>query len=264
MKTELAKAQRQPDFIRYNIKFPPIEIHALEQHEAWFSFDENGEEKFLRFHDYHELFLRPGLYEQLYYDRLKCVSPAKVVSLLRETLREAKMPFSELRVLDFGAGNGMVGEEFRKIGVARIVGVDISNEACLATVRDRPAVYDAYYVKDLAEISEEDLLEIKNWQCNCLTTVAALGFNDIQPQAFINVFNLLEKDSWIAFNIKDDFLGEKDITGFSSLIKRMIFKDYLQLYHLERYRHRISIDGRALYYYALIGRKKDNYAQKLP
>lgn len=259
MKSEMAKIKGNSEFVRYNIKFPPIEVHKLEQNEAWFSIDENGVEKSLRFHDYAELFQRPGLYEQLYYDRLKCVSPTKVVSLLRETLREAKLPFSELRVLDFGAGNGIVGEEFRKIGVARIVGADISNEACLATIRDRPSVYDAYFVKDLTKISEEESTEIKNWQCNCLTTVAALGFEDIPPQAFVNAFNLVEEESWVAFNIKDDFLDETDKTGFSRLVKQMIFKDFLQLYHLERYRHRISIDGRALYYYAVIGKKKRNY-----
>lgn len=264
MKTEMAKIKQHFERIRYNIKFPPTEPHTLEQNEAMFSIDEAGEEKYFRFHDYNELFKRPGLYEQLFYERLKCISPMKVVSLLRKTLREAKLPFSELRVLDFGAGNGMVGEEFRKIGVARMIGIDISKEAHLAAMRDRPTVYDSYYVKDLTKLEKEDVLEIQNWQCNCLSTIAALGFNDIPPQAFVNAFNLVEKDSWVAFNIKDNFLDEKDQTGFSTLIKQMIFKDYLQLYHLERYRHRISIDGRALFYYAVIGRKNYNFNQTIP
>ena len=191
MKTEMAKIKPSPKNVRYNIKFPPTEPHTLEQNEAIFSIIENDEEKFLRFHDYHELFQRPGLYEQLFYDRLKCISPTKVISLLRKTLREEKFPFSELRVLDFGAGNGMVGEELRKIGVARIVGVDISQEAALAAERDRPAVYDEYYVKDLTRLNKEDYLEIKNWQCDCLITVAALVFNDILQEPLIKPFNFV-------------------------------------------------------------------------
>jgi SAM-dependent methyltransferase len=258
MKTEMAKTPIIEAQVRYNIKFPPTEPHTLEQNEALFSIVENGEEKFFRFHDYGELFRRPGLYEQLFYERLKCVSPSKVVSLLRSTLQEVKESFSELRVLDFGAGNGIVAEEFRKIGVARIIGIDINEDAFRATERDRPSVYDAYYVKDLTMIEPEDVQEIRNWQCNCLTTVAALGFNDIPPQAFVNAFNLVEKNSWVAFNIKVDFLDEADQTGFSALVKQLIFRDFLELHHLERYRHRISIDGRGLYYYALVGRKKCN------
>lgn len=220
MKPEMAKDKSRLSNIRYNIKFPPTEPHTLDQNEAIFTIDEGGKEKFFRFHDYDELYKRPGLYEQLFYDRLKCVSPMKVVSLLRKTLRESKLPFSELRVLDFGAGNGMVGEEFRKIGVARVVGIDISPEACRASERDHPAAYDVYYVKDFTVLETPDVLEIQNWQCNCLTTVAALGFNDIPPQAFVNAFNLLENESWIGINIKDDFFNESDDSGFHLSLNR--------------------------------------------
>jgi hypothetical protein len=39
------------------------------------------------------------------------------------------------------------------------------------------------------------------------------------------------------------------------LLKHLLVSDTLQVHHLERYRHRISIDGRALFYYVLVGRK---------
>ncbi|MHB8446251.1 MAG: hypothetical protein ACYDAW_13730 [Acidithiobacillus ferrivorans] len=42
---------------------------------------------------------------------------------------------------------------------------------------------------------------------------------------------------------------------FSQLIQRLIHDDYLRLHHLERYRHRLSIEGRPLHYYAVVGRK---------
>jgi hypothetical protein len=35
----------------------------------------------------------------------------------------------------------------------------------------------------------------------------------------------------------------------------LIFSEYLDLHHLERYRHRFSIEGNPLYYFALGGRK---------
>ncbi|MHB8181996.1 MAG: hypothetical protein ACYDDR_14445 [Acidithiobacillus ferrivorans] len=39
------------------------------------------------------------------------------------------------------------------------------------------------------------------------------------------------------------------------MIQRLIHDDYLRLHHLERYRHRLSIEGRPLHYYAVVGRK---------
>ena len=50
---------------RYRIKFPPSSSVRLEQDEVFFSLIENGEARRLRFHDYAEIYKRPGLYEQI-------------------------------------------------------------------------------------------------------------------------------------------------------------------------------------------------------
>jgi hypothetical protein len=39
-------------------------------------------------------------------------------------------------------------------------------------------------------------------------------------------------------------------------MRELIFSEYLDVYHLERYRHRLSIEGEPLYYYAIAGRKR--------
>ena len=39
------------------------------------------------------------------------------------------------------------------------------------------------------------------------------------------------------------------------MIRELIFSDYLDVYYIERYRHRLSIDGVPLYYFAIAGRK---------
>ena len=82
-----------------------------------------------------------------------------------------------------------------------------------------------------------------------------MGFGDIPPKAFINAFNMIDNSGWIAFNIKETFLDSKDNTGFSKTIKELIFSEYLDIYNLERYRHRVSVGGVHLYYYAIVGRK---------
>jgi len=244
---------------RYRIQFPPTQTDHLDQDEAFFFLaDEEGERRKLRFHDYSELYKLPGLYEQLFYHRLKCQSPRKVAEILRETVEESRAHFSELRILDLGAGNGMMGEALKRDGVARLVGVDILPEAMEATERDRPWVYDAYYVSDFCALSEEETDLISSWSPNCLVSVAALGYGDIPPKAFFEALNILQPESWVAFNIKETFLNHTDRSGFSRLIRELIFSKYLDLHHLERYWHRYSIEGTPLYYFALVAKKRDD------
>jgi len=248
---------------QHKIRFPAVEPYQLTQDQAYFYLDEDGETKQIRFHDYGELYLRPGLYEQLYYDRLRSNSPHKIAALLKRVVDETGGVFTQLRVLDVGAGNGVMGEAMIEYGVARLIGVDILPEAYQAAERDRPSTYDAYYVIDLAHLSPDIRDQLRGWRLDCMTSVAALGFGDIPPQAFLEAFNLIEPGGWIAFNIKETFLDNRDTTGFSVFIKRLILSELLHIHHMERYCHRISIDGRPLFYYAIIGRKNSDIPLEL-
>ncbi len=248
---------------QYNIKFPITPPHKLAQDEAYCHLVEGGEERKIRFHEYGEIYKRPGLYEQLFYQRLKCNSPRKVADILAKVLGENRIEMSELRVLDLGAGNGMFGEQLHAVGVARVVGVDICEEAQMACERDRPGVYDAYYVEDFSRLRESTRSELATWHFDCLSCVAALGFGDIPALAFARAFNFIAPSGWVAFNIKESFLLEADTSGFSRLVKSLLMTDALEVHHLERYRHRISIDGRPLFYYALVGRKEQDIPERL-
>jgi len=241
--------------LRHRIRFPHHELVDRDQDETYFYLNEDGGEIRYRFHDYDEIYRREGLYEQLFYDRLQCDSPRKVASILESAVAQAGANCTTLRVLDLGAGNGIMGEELRRIGVARLLGADIIPEAFDALVRDRPGLYDQYFVCDLADPSEELLEELTTWRLDCLTTVAALGFGDIPPDAFVNAFNLLQPGGWVAFNIKQTFLDVRETAVLNRTIRELVFTDYLEIHHLERYRHRLSIDGEPIFYYAIAGRK---------
>ncbi|MCG6969881.1 MAG: methyltransferase [Gammaproteobacteria bacterium] len=241
---------------RHRIQFPQLEAHDLEQDEVYFYVvDADNERHKIRFHDYDEIYKIPGLYEQVFYDRLKCCSPAKVTSILKSAVDQTHENFTELRVLDLGAGNGLMGESLKIHGVSRLVGVDIIAEARIALERDRPHLYDAYYVSDFCNLTNDEREEFKSWSLNCLTTVAALGFGDIPPKAFMEAFNIIQPQGWIAFNIKNTFLDDSDSTGFSRMIRDLMFSEYLDVYHMERYKHRLSMEGEPLYYFAIAGRK---------
>ena len=55
----------------------------------------------------------------IFYRTLMCNSPHQVASILIDVLTELRMTPSQLRVLDFGAGNGMAGEALQRIGVRK-------------------------------------------------------------------------------------------------------------------------------------------------
>jgi len=240
---------------RHPIQFPKIESHNLNQDEAYFYLQNSSGERKIRLHDYDEIYQIPGLYEQIFYDRLKCTSPGKVASILETSVIQSQDNYTELRILDLGAGNGMMGEELKKQGVSRLIGVDIIPEAYEATIRDRPGIYDAYYVEDFTRLDEAKREDIRSWQCDCMVSVAALGFGDIPTKAFIEALNIIKSKGWVAFNIKETFLKASDETGFSKMIRELIFSEYLDIYCIERYRHRLSLDGEPLYYFAIAARK---------
>ncbi len=248
---------------RYKIQFPRSDSQDLAQDEAFFYISNpDGEKKRILFHDYDEIYKNPGLYEQIFYERLKCQSPTKVTDILESAVSQSNDNFSELRVLDLGAGNGIMGENLKKKGVSRLVGVDVIPEAGVAAERDRPGIYDAYYIADFCNLNEDQQEELSSWSFDCMTTVAALGFGDIPIKAFIEAFNITQSEGWVAFNVKDTFLDKSDKTGFSMAIRELILSKYLDLYHLDRYRHRFSIEGEPLYYFAIAGRKNADIPQK--
>lgn len=238
----------------FSCHFP--EVDSIRQGKEHFVVECNGKSERIRFHDYDKIYEVPGLYEYLFYDRYKCNSPKVVCSLLEKQLDGAEIETSDLCVLDIGAGNGMVGERLVEMGADSVVGIDIIEEAARALERDRPGIYDDYYVADLTDLPAPVEKELEGKDFNCLTIVAALGFDDIPPLAFAEGYNLISSPGWIAFNIKDEFMDKDDGTGFSKLIGRMIESDILSLEAKHRYRHRICQDGTPLHYYAMVGQKQ--------
>jgi SAM-dependent methyltransferase len=237
-----------------DIALPPPRI-SLSQDREWCVVEVDGRWKKIRFHDYDEIYAIPGLYETLFYDVLNCGSPVKIREMLQCCIHEARVAPGDLRVLDLGAGNGMVGEELVRLGVRRMVGVDIIRAAADAARRDRRDVYDDYFVLDMTDLSDRDLLRLESLELNCLTCVAALGFGDIPPAAFANAYNLIARDGWVAFNIKSDFLESKEPTGFAGLIRRMIDDGVMSIRTGKRYEHRLATNGEPLLYEAFVGIK---------
>ena len=228
----------------------------VDQDEEWFEFEDQGQRHRLRLHDYAANYDTRGLYESLVYRALKCRSPERVVRPLEEAARAQGESLAHLRVVDLGAGNGIVGELLRRAGARELVGIDILPEAAKAARRDRPQTYDDYVVTDLTESDPQAEERLRSFGPNCLVTVAALGFGDIPPEAFVKAFNLLPPGGWLAMCIKDRFLEEDDDSGFGRLVRSMVGDGTIEVLRRERYVHRLSIAGKELYYVAVVARKQ--------
>jgi hypothetical protein len=248
----------------YTIKIPHNHEGEFPQNEEYVVIENTNTHDVdkVKLHDYGKIYAIPGLYEYLYYNQLKCRSPEKICELLKQVIENESLDMSQLQVLDIGAGNGLVGEQLHLLGIRNIYGIDIESEAKKAVERDRPNIYKNYYLADLTKISVSVLSKLKEKSLNCMTVVAALGFNDIPPKAFAIGFNLLSTEALVAFNIKEEFLSiDKSMnksTDFSVFINRMIQDNVIENYSKILYQHRLSIQNKPIYYYAIVANKNRN------
>lgn len=247
------------DRVDFAVHLPPRDARAdLDQDEEWCEVEIDGTRRRIRFHDYAEIYAVPGLYEQLFAERLACDSPRVVTDLLAGQLRRCNTPPSELAALDFGAGNGMVGERLDDLGVGEIVGVDLLEEARDAAGRDRPDVYADYRALDLTALEPGERRALASHDFDLMTCVAALGFGDIPPLAFAEAFNLVGSPGWVAFNIRDRYCDDEDPSGFGTFIARMFDEGVAEERARLRYTHRVSVAGERLEYLAVVAEKQSD------
>jgi len=247
------------DTQRFSLYLPPGQATGgLDQDEEWCEIELEGERRRIRLHDYAAIFNVPGLYEQIFCETLECDSPEIVCQLLGAELIAADVDPSALKALDFGAGNGMVGEQLAAVGVDSIVGLDLLPEARDAALRDRPGLYEDYYAGDVTDLDHGDRRELEAHDFDALTCVAALGFGDIPPAAFAEAFNLVDAPGWIAFNLRDRFVDDLDPAGFGAFIARMRDEGVLEEQARVTYTHRISVAGEPLEYHAIVASKRDD------
>ena len=240
----------------------PTGDHNLDQNEEYFILNDETDIK-IKFHEYEKIYQIPGLYEEIFHHHLKCQSPEVIADMLYKNVQKDEQNYEELRILDFGAGNGMVAEQLQTENPDIIVGIDILEEAKMAALRDREECYEDYFVVDLDAPEEAVKKKLESYHLNALVSVAALGFDHIPPNSFINAFNLIEKEGWIAFNIRDRFLTKEDDSGFKNTLDWMS-QGFIELLDERTYRHRYAVNGEEIHYTALIGRKLADMGHQFP
>ena len=244
--------------VDFEIQLPETEIvRNLPIQEEFFWLSQNRKERKLRVHDYAQIYRIPHLYEHLM-EKLQAKSHIVLSSLLIDRVTQAGGDVKDLIVLEVGAGSGMVGKALADLGVKSITGIDILPEAAQAAKRECPGVYENYYVEDLTNLSETARDTLSSRGFNCMVCASALTSNHVPPLGLATAFNLMAPNSWIAFNVKKELWEEKGEASFVAWHPWVGETDIFEIAQMHEYQHRFHLDGRPLYYIAIIGTKRAN------
>jgi hypothetical protein len=239
----------------FEVRLPAAAV--ADQYSEVFILERDSRAEEVAVHDYETIYPIPGLYERLIVDALQCVSHKLIPDLLAQVVNRSGTRMADLRVLDFGAGSGLVGAALARHDVKTIVGLDIVPEARSAARRDHPAVYQAYLVGDICHLEPADQAILSRLQPNCLISVSAIGLEaHISPHALTCAINVMPRGSWVAFNLNASFLETDSPTGYAAVLERLTLSTQLTLHLRHTYQHRILTDGTPLFYTAIIGQKQ--------
>ncbi len=202
---------------------------------------------------------RPEVYECLVRELLDGQAAEKICRMLAREVEATGSHIDRLRLLDFDAGNGLVGCELAELGARRIFGIDRSPEAASAAELDNPGVYEDYLVMDMRRLSEAQRDHLMHFDFSGLASVEPLGADEPAPNAFIEAFNILAPGGWIAFHLHEEaLLGQRE-SRFAPLVRQMVESGAISLHARERYRHRLTTQGDPLEHVAFIGRKRRDF-----
>jgi predicted TPR repeat methyltransferase len=199
-----------------------------------------GEEEIVHLHDYARVYSVPGLYEHIVQDLLHCRSP-QVASAALE--RHAPEP-TTLRVLDLGAGTGLVGELIRRFDVGFVVGMDAIGAAREACLRDRPGIYDDYLVGELAALDAP----LRAHRPNALVAAGAFGGTHMPASALAGALTLLPEGAPVVFTIDERWTQTDEPGGFLTPLARMIESGELVVLERARFLHRVTTGGEPIHY----------------
>ena len=114
-------------------------------------------------------------------------------------------------VLDAGCGTGLVGRRLRELGVARLVGFDLS-EAMLGVAAAR-AVYD-----DLVQGSLLEPLPFEAGSFDAIVSVGVFTFGHVGPEALPPLVALVRRGGHVTMTFRDDVMRDM---GFAAEVDRM-------------------------------------------
>ena len=225
--------------------------------EEWIEYGPPEGRRRIGFHDYAAIYAEPGLYEYVFYETLGMRSTREVVRMYAEVLEELGLDIAEQRVVDFGAGNGLGGEDLHARGVGELVGVDLEPMARTAAERDRPGVYQEYLVGDLGAWPEEQMDRLRDRRPTALLALSAIGLGHVPCPVLERAMGLLDPGGIYAFAVAPALLPESTDpagreSGYPEYLAGLL--ERTELLRREEYVHRARADGSDDLGIAFVGR----------
>ena len=216
----------------------------------------SGRRKRIELHDYDRMYAIPGLYEEVVHRRLRCASPAKLAEVLLRVAELEGRPPHLLRVLDLGAGNGIVGEELRARGVRVLAATDSAKRAREAAARDRPGLYAPYVLADANGQPAELGSVVRELGINCVVCAGALGFEHIEAHSLVELWDLLPPGAMFALTVHERLAepGASEVGDELALLRAG--EADTEIVISERFVHRLTIAGDPIHYLAIGARKR--------
>ena len=205
-------------------------------------------EEVVHLHSYERIYGVPGLYEHIVQDLLRCRSPQVAAAALARALDALALEPARLRLLDLGAGTGLVGELVRALGVETVVGLDSLAAARAACLRDRPGTYAEYLVGDLASPTRSLLARLRAQRPNGLIAAGAFGGTHMPASAFATALDLLESGSPVVFTIHEHWAATDEPGGFRTAIADLLGSGRLSALERTRFEHRTTTSGDPIVY----------------
>jgi hypothetical protein len=147
----------------------------------------------------------------------------------------------------------LVGDLLVRGGIRRMVGVDALPAAREACMRDRPGVYGAYLIGDLASGDSTLLAGLREQAPGGLVSAGAFGGTHAPPAALINALALLPSGAPVALTIDERWMDASDPDGFGVAVQRLIDQGDLEVVQRTRFKHRITTTGEPIFYELLVG-----------
>lgn len=215
---------------------------------------DDGSTEAMRLHEYGRVYAVPGLYEAVVQHRLECASPRVLADALVAAVRGAGEEVAALRVLDMGAGNGVVADHLRDRGVEHpFVGLDTEPAAGPAAERDRPGLYAEYFTGTLEQAPVAEA--VARHGLTVLAGAGALGMGHVSRAEITSAWAAFPPGSWLAVTFHEDVLGQDGGELGAFVAELRSGEAGTRVLTLDRFRHRLTMAGDPLFYHVLIARR---------
>ncbi len=115
---------------------------------------------------------------------------------------EKVLPDKQARILDAGAGTGMVGEALADLGYTNITAVDLSAE--MLEIARSKQVYSALFQGDL-----EEKFDFSDF--DAIISVGVFTYNHVSPTALKSLCSLLKSGGFFVLTVRVDYYEENQV-----------------------------------------------------